>query len=157
MKCKLACVHKAALWKIRMTEKWLAPAVDLGIRLWMANVFWKSGLTKIANWDNTVFLFTYEYSVPLLPPEIAAYVATAGELVLPWLVAFGLAGRMGALGMFIMTLVIELFVYPGTTEHYYWMFMLGVIITRGPGLYSVDAWLRHRYKAGKFPCGGLAK
>lgn len=127
---------------LRASDRWVAPAVDVAARFWMASVFFKSGLTKTANWDNTLMLFEYEYGVPILPTEVAAYMATAGELILPWLLVFGFGARIGALGLLVMTLVIEFLVYPGTTEHYYWMLLLGAIAARGPGLYSVDAWLR---------------
>ena len=61
----------------------LAPAGDLAIRLWIANVFFKSGLTKLANWDGTLALFANEYQVPLLSPTLAAYAGTATELIFP--------------------------------------------------------------------------
>ena len=55
----------------------LSPLLNLAIRVWVANIFWKSGMTKIGSWDSTVALFTYEYHVPLLAPEMAAFLATA--------------------------------------------------------------------------------
>ena len=61
----------------------IAPALDLGIRLWVANVFWKSGLTKIQSWDTTLALFEHEYHVPLLSPQLAALLGTATELTFP--------------------------------------------------------------------------
>ena len=70
---------------------WLSPASDLLIRLWIANIFWKAGTVKIASWDSTLYLFEYEYQVPLIPPEIAAYLGTGVELSMPVL----LAGRGG--------------------------------------------------------------
>ncbi len=59
----------------------LNPAVSLLFRLWIAAIFWQAGLTKIASWDATLYLFNYEYSVPLLPPELAAYLGTGVELL----------------------------------------------------------------------------
>ncbi len=112
----------------------------LTLRLYIAKVFLTAGLTKIGNWDTTIALFEYEYGVPLLPPEIAAYMATAAELSLPIALIVGLLTPLAALGLFIMTLVIELFIYPGTTEHYYWMLLLGVLITHGGGKLSADFW-----------------
>ena len=82
-----ACLARAAQPVIRGLDA-LRPVLDLGIRLWVANVFWKSGLTKYANWDATLALFTYEYRVPWLSPEIAAALATGAELVFPVLLAF---------------------------------------------------------------------
>ena len=79
--------------------------LDLGIRLYVAKVFFMSGLTKIANWDSTVSLFEDEYRVPLLPPELAAALGTFGELVFPVLLALGLASRFAALSLFVVNLM----------------------------------------------------
>lgn len=114
----------------------------LAARLYIANVFFSAGLTKIKNWDSTVSLFAYEYNVPVLPPEIAAYMATAGELSLPILLALGIFTPLAAFGLFIMAAVIELFVYPGTTEHYYWLIILAILATQGGGRISADALMR---------------
>lgn len=127
---------------------WLQSLALLATRLWIAKVFFYSGLTKIKSWDTTVTLFEYEYGVPLLSPEIAAYMATAGELVLPILLVFGLFTPFAALGLFVMSLVIELFVYSGTTEHYYWLLLLGILITHGSGRLGVDCWVIKYIKAG---------
>lgn len=83
----------------------ISPALDMGLRLFLANVFFKSGLTKIQTWDSTLYLFREEYHVPLLPPDFAAYLATSAELGLPVLLMFGLFGRFAALGLFILNAV----------------------------------------------------
>lgn len=114
----------------------------LAARLYIAKVFFAAGLTKISNWESTVSLFAYEYNVPVLPPEIAAYMATAGELTLPILLVLGFFTPLAALGLFVMTMVIELLVYPGTTEHYYWMLILAILVTQGGGRISLDAMMR---------------
>ena len=72
--------------------EFLTPAVDLGARLWLASVFWKSGMTKITTWDSTLSLFNYVYTVPLLPPELAAVLSTGVELGGAALLAIGLTG-----------------------------------------------------------------
>jgi putative oxidoreductase len=113
----------------------------------MAKVFFLSGLTKIQSWDATLALFADEYQVPLLPPDLAAHLSAVGELSLPVLLVLGLATPLAALGMFAMTLVIELFVYPGTTEHYYWMLMLGVLISHGSGRWGLDHWIGKKWGA----------
>ncbi|MFM9888680.1 MAG: DoxX family protein, partial [Burkholderiales bacterium] len=82
-----------------------APAVDLLLRLWVANVFFKSGLTKIANFDSTISLFENEYAVPFLPPELAAYLGTGAELILPVFLALGLGTRFAALALFVFNIV----------------------------------------------------
>ena len=89
-------------------------------------------------------LFEYEYAVPLLPVNVAAFMATAGELILPVLLIAGFLTRIGALGLLVMALVIEIFVYPGTQQHYYWMIILAMLLTYGPNKLSVDHWLCRR-------------
>ena len=78
------------------TLGFLAPVADLALRLWVAAVFFRSGLTKVQSWDTTILLFTNEYHVPLLSPELAAVLGTAAELVLPVFLALGLGGRLAA-------------------------------------------------------------
>lgn len=125
--------------------KWLnylRPIVDLLVRLWVANVFWKSGLTKIQSMDTTIQLFKYEYEVPLLPPEIAAYLATFSELVFAVLLAIGLAGRFSATALFAVNIV-AVISYPalhaaGLEQHQLWGLLLLVSIAHGPGKLSLD-------------------
>lgn len=83
----------------------LAPLADLLLRLYIGKVFFLSGLTKIADWDTTLFLFTDEYHVPLLPPQLAAIGGTVGELVLPVMLVLGLLTRISAVGLFALNLV----------------------------------------------------
>ena len=121
---------------------WLSPVSILGIRLWVAWVFFKSGLTKMSSWDSTMYLFEYEYAVPVLSPEIAAYMGTAAELTLPVLLAFGLAGRFGAIALFVFNIVAVLS-YPdlnaaGIRDHQVWGLMLLVAVLHGPGKLSLD-------------------
>ena len=59
---------------------YLSPLFDLGIRLWIANIFFKAGLSKIQSWDSTLMLFEYEYEVPLLSPKLAAYLGTGADV-----------------------------------------------------------------------------
>lgn len=114
-------------------------AIEILMRLGIASVFWKSAMTKLANWDLTLALFAKEYQVPVLPPEIAAYLATAAELTCPVLLVFGLAARFGAATLLGMTLVIQLFVYPDNwSEHLLWASILIYILTRGAGVISID-------------------
>ena len=139
-----ARVKKILSWVIPVYEKldWLSPLSILGLRLWVAWVFFKSGLTKIKSWDSTMYLFEYEYSVPLLSPEIAAYLGTAAELTLPILLAFGLAGRFGAIALFVFNIV-AVISYPdlnaaGIRDHQVWGLMLLVPLLHGPGKLSID-------------------
>jgi putative oxidoreductase len=113
--------------------------VQLMARLAIAAVFWRSAQTKIASWEFTVFLFRDEYQVPLLPPEVAAFVATSFELLCPVLLVFGILTRLGTLPLLGMTMVIQLFVYPQSwPEHLTWAALLLLILTRGPGPISLD-------------------
>lgn len=124
--------------KILHSAKWLQSLALLAARLWIAKIFFMSGLVKIQSWDSTIALFTDEYNVPLLPPEIAAYMGAMAELSLPILLVLGLLTPLAALGLMGMTLVIELFVYPGTAEHYYWLLLLGLIFSHGSGKFGLD-------------------
>jgi putative oxidoreductase len=123
--------------------------VALVARFAVASVFWRSGQTKVEGFfrikDNTFFLFREEYKVPLLPPDVAAYLSTIAEHVFPVLLVVGLASRLSALSLMVMTLVIQLFVYPdGWPDHILWIALLLVIIARGPGAISLDhvVWSR---------------
>ena len=121
----------------------------LPLRLAVATVFWNSAMTKLANWDTTISLFTDDYKVPLLPPELAAHMALAIELTTPALLVAGLFTRFPALVLLGMTAVIEIFVYPQAwPTHIQWAAMLLVLLARGAGSVSIDYWLwRHFGKA----------
>jgi len=113
--------------------------VQLLARLGVGAVFLKSGLTKIASWEFTIMLFREEYRVPLLPPEIAAPIATATELSMPVLLVLGLFTRLATLPLLGMVLVIQLFVYPDSwAEHLTWVALLLLLLTRGAGAISLD-------------------
>jgi putative oxidoreductase len=125
----------------------LAPLGDLLIRLWVANAFLKSGLTKIDNWDSTLYLFNNEYHVPLLPPELAAYAGTFIELCFPVLLALGLGTRFTALVLFVFN-IMAVISYPGLEEvgikdHQYWGLLLLVPLLHGAGKLSLD-YLFHK-------------
>lgn len=144
-------IMQNATYVLIMLNRWIAhvaPLVDLGLRAWLATVFFKAGLSKIASWPSTLFLFESEYAVPLLAPEPAAYIATAIELVLPMFLMAGLGTRLSALALFVFNTV-AVVSYPGLTEvgrdlHLYWGFMLLALIAHGGGTFSVDAWLAYR-------------
>jgi len=133
----------------RLAERIPYALVALIARFAVATVFWRSGQTKVENFfyikDNTFFLFREEYKVPLLPPDIAAYVTTIAEHVLPVLLVVGLASRLSALGLIIMILVIQLFVEPqGWPLHILWFAPLLLILARGPGALSLDHLIWNR-------------
>ena len=120
---------------------WLKGLSLLSIRLFLAQFFFFSGLTKIKSWTTTIALFQDEYHVPVLPPEIAAALSATAELSLPVVLVVGLFSRFAALGLFCMTMVIELFVYPGTAENYFIMLLAGAIIANGSGMFGADYWI----------------
>jgi putative oxidoreductase len=125
-------------------------AVALLVRFAVAQVFWRSGQTKVAGFhirEETFVLFREEYKVPLLPPDLAAYLSTIGEHVFPILLIVGLATRLSAVGLLAMTMVIQLFVFPdGWPEHVLWISLLVLLIARGPGTFSADHLLWNRYR-----------
>jgi putative oxidoreductase len=137
---------------IRQTLKFLefiAPVSDLALRLWVANVFLKSGINKFQSPDVTLMLFQYEYSVPILSPALAANLATWVELIFPVLLAIGLAGRVSAGVLFVFNIV-AVISYPtlneaGQMQHILWGIMLLVPMLHGPGKLSVDHFIRGRY------------
>ena len=136
-------------YKASRLPEYLAPALDLGIRLFLANIFFKSGLTKIHNWDSTLYLFSDVYQVPLLPPELAAYLTTSAELGLPVLLVMGLLGRFAAGGLFILNLVAVMSFYSelsesGINQHLYWGMLLAVLLLISRGAWSIDKLLEKR-------------
>lgn len=134
---------------LRVADEWLAPVLDFGMRLFVAEAFVTSGLTKIASWDTTVALFENEYQVPLLPPELAAYLGTAAELTLPVFIALGLGGRLAAIALFVFNIV-AVIAYPdlspaGLKDHQLWGLILLVVALHGPGKLSLDHLIRRRF------------
>src|ERR1700730_7458005 len=124
----------------------------LPLRAAVATVFWNSAMAKLANWDMTIELFTEEYKVPLLHPEIAANLALGIELTTPVLLVLGLLTRAAALVLLGMTTVIEIFVYPQAwPTHIQWAAMLLVLLCRGAGSLSLDhvVWRRIRHMCGE--------
>jgi putative oxidoreductase len=143
---------------IGIAENWLAPVLDLGIRIWVGMVFFQSGLTKILSWDTTLSLFENEYAVPLLPSNVAAYLGTANELVLPVFLVLGLGGRLSAAALFVFN-IIAVLSYPdlgeiGLKDHQYWGLLLLVPLLHGPGKISIDHFLRRRFLPETMPMHG---
>ncbi len=125
----------------QLTEYLSTPAL-LAARLYISWVFIMSGLTKLNDWESTLFLFEYEYIVPVLPFELAAILATAGELVLPVLLALGLFTRFSAIGLSIIN-IIAVIAYvdmmPASLNlHIVWGLALLANIIYGAGLFSAD-------------------
>ncbi len=117
----------------------------LGMRLWVAKVFWDSGNAKLSDWEGTLLLFAEEYKVPFISPDFAAYSGTAVELVAPILITVGFASRFGAAALLVMTAVIE-FTYMHFDIHQVWALMLSLILLQGPGKVSIDHFIRQYFK-----------
>jgi putative oxidoreductase len=134
-------------------------------RFSIAAVFWKSGQTKVEGFaidlvdgvfqlgvphlsSSAVDLFRDEYKVPVLDPQIAAVMSATAEHVFPMLLLVGLATRPAAAALLGMTLVIQLFVYPGAyPTHGVWITVLLFLIARGPGVLSLDHLIARQYGA----------
>jgi putative oxidoreductase len=146
MNAPMPAAEKPAFSAMRLVRKALAAAesiplsaIQLAGRLAIANVFWNSAQSKLASWPITIQLFAMEYRVPLLPPEIAAPLATATELTGAVLIFLGLFTRLGALALLGIVAVIQIFVYPGHWgEHLLWASLLGLLLARGAGVVSLD-------------------
>lgn len=137
-------VSRLLLPLFNFLEIFISPLVLLAIRLWMAQIFWYSGLVKISDWQSTLALFGQIYKVPYIPYDIAAYLATMTELTCPILLTLGIATRLATIPMIIMTLVIQ-FTYLQSSEHLYWLMLLGTLLCFGPGKLSLDYILRKKF------------
>lgn len=140
-------------------------AIALLARFSLAITFWLSGQTKIEGFvadpiagtvdfgvprlsDSALELFRSEYALPLIPPEWAAHLAAIAEHVLPVLLLVGLASRFSAFALLVMTLVIQVFVYPGAfATHGLWAALMLYLMARGPGAVSIDHLLARRARA----------
>jgi putative oxidoreductase len=136
-------------------SEWGGSLVSLAIRLYVGSQFLKSGLVKINDWGATLALFHDEYKVPLLPPDLAAYMGAAGELTFPLLLFIGLLSRPAALGLFFVN-AMAVISYPqlfsfecpaAINDHFYWGALLLVIVAFGPGRFSLDAVLGEKRRA----------
>ena len=131
--------------------KFGSPLLLLYFRWYVAWVFLKAGLFKINDWDLTLTLFEYEYAVPFLPFELAAYLATFGELVFPIFLIAGLGARFTAIALSIVNIMAVVSYYAtlakgaGLVWHYMWGSMLLTNIIYGGGFLSVDQWLKSKF------------
>jgi putative oxidoreductase len=121
------------------------PLIELGMRLAVGATFFRSGLNKVESFDTAIALFRDEYRLPLLPPEIAAYLGTTVELSAPILLVLGLFARLGATALLAMTLTIQFLVYPENwPEHLMWASILAYVLRNGPGPLSIDCLIARR-------------
>ena len=137
----LAWIGHVLRWLDRIPYTLLA----IPLRLAVATVFWNSAMAHLASWETTLTLFEEEYKVPILPPDIAAYLAVGIEVTTPVLLVLGLLTRAAAAVLLGMVTVIEVFVYPEAwPTHIQWAAMLLVLLARGPGKFSLDWLVRRR-------------
>ena len=113
-----------------------APLADLLARLYIAKVFLIAGWSKISDWDTTLYLFSDEYRVPLLPTDQAALLGTGGELLFPLMLVLGFFTRLSALGLFGLNIVavasywhVLKDVPVALDDHLAWGLMLGLLMT----------------------------
>ncbi|HHF0511042.1 DoxX family protein [Vibrio sp. RM-44-3] len=133
---------------INTLQAGFVPLLLLFCRLWVAWVFFNSGLIKVSSWDSTLYLFELEYQVPLLPWELAAYMGTTAELILPVFLALGLITRPMAAILFVFN-IIAVISYPvlwekGFYDHQLWGLMILVVIVWGPGVISIDHVIKNK-------------
>ncbi len=132
----IAAIKKKTKQLFALLDK-LKPVWWLLVRVWMAKIFFDSGLTKIEDFDVTVFLFENEYAVPFIPPYFAALSATFFELACPVALVLGFATRFAVLPLLVMTAVIQ-FTYQPHHEHIYWAILLVGLLVNGAGKLSLD-------------------
>ncbi|TAM73620.1 MAG: DoxX family protein [Candidimonas sp.] len=155
------CYSGATQW----LQRWIGPLTLLLMRLWVAIAFWRAGVVKIADPASTQMLFESLYHVPLLAPAVAAVLGTWIELVTPWLLGLGIAGRITALFLFVYNLI-AVISYPDLwphgfwsglinlgdfTDHKVWAMMLLAVVAWGPGKWSVDSVLEKLRHGGRTP------
>lgn len=121
--------------------------VALVSRVALAAIFWQSGRTKVKGYlsvtDGAVELFASEYKLPFIDPSWAAHMAAYAEHVFPVLLVMGLFTKVTAVGMLVMTAVIQVFVYPNAwPTHLSWAALMLYLVFYGPGRVSVDRFVR---------------
>lgn len=131
----------------------IGPFGDLLARVWVAKIFFMAGICKLENWNSTIMLFKEVYHVPLLQPELAAYLGTAAELILPVLLVLGLGGRFFIFVFFVYNVICVMsfdFLWTpagrsGLDDHVNWGLLLLLLMIHGPGKYSLDYLIKKKY------------
>ena len=138
----------SALDRVQLTlARFPMSIIQLAGRVGVGAVFFKAGLLKYNSWEFAVKLFEEEYRVPLLPPELAARIAMVQELTIPILLFVGLATRIATIPLLGMIAVIQTFVYPNVyNDHLVWGAILLLLLTRGPGVFSLDYLIERWYR-----------
>jgi putative oxidoreductase len=149
---QLFALHRLSTRCDAALSDWGGSLVSLAIRFYVGWQFMKAGLVKVNDWGSTLALFREEYKVPLLPPDLAAYMGAAGELTLPFLLFVGLFSRPAALALFLVNAMAvvsypQLFSFEcpaAINDHLYWGILLLVVVAIGPGRFSLDALISRK-------------
>ena len=132
----------------------IQPVALLSARLYVGWAFFASGLTKLNDWDTTLFLFEEEYQVPVLPYELAAYLGTAGEIILPVLLVAGLGSRFAAFGLFFVNIVavisLEEIAPVAYAEHVLWGVLLLQLVLFSGGRFTLDYLVKKGFNVGEY-------
>src|SRR5271169_2804020 len=134
----------------RIAERTVGPLLDLFIRLWLAGIFWTSGMVKLQSWTTALYLSAHEYPVSWLDPVTAAWLGETIEIVCPPLLVFGLATRFAALPMLILSFVIQ-FSYQALDHHLLWVILFAWYVAKGAGSTSHDPLIRSGIAATALP------
>lgn len=143
-------LHRTSMRFDDQLSKWGGSLLGLALRIYVGWQFLKAGFVKISDWEGTLSLFVDEYKVPVLPPELAAYMGAGGELVFPVLLIVGFFSRPAALGLFFVNLM-AVISYPALftfecpaaiNDHKYWGLLLLVLVFYGPGKLTLDNFLK---------------
>ena len=134
----------------RIAERTVGPLLDLFIRLWLAGIFWASGMVKLQSWTTALYLSAHEYPVSWLDPVVAAWLGGTIEIVCPPLLVLGLATRFAALPMLILSLVIQ-FSYQALDQHLFWAILFAWYVVKGAGPISLDALIGRGIAATALP------
>ncbi|KRP86585.1 MULTISPECIES: DoxX family protein [Pseudomonas] len=158
-----ARVVKLIKWFIEQFERTPYWLIALLGRFSIAAIFWKSGETKVQGLaldivsgefqfglprlaESAVLLFKEEYRLPLIAPESAAIMAAFAEHFFPLMILIGLATRFSALALLIMTLTIQLLVYPDAyPTHGVWATVLLLLLAKGPGAVALDHFIARKF------------
>lgn len=148
MKNQIKKVEQLGRLYFSLSEKinLLQPLALLAVRIYVGWVFFSSGLTKLRDWESTLFLFEEEYAVPFINFELAAWLGTAGELVLPVLIILGIGSRFAAAGLTVVNIVavvsLEAIAPAAYTLHIVWGLLLAQVLLWGAGIISIDKFFQ---------------